>query len=188
MFRPREWLAWAAILGGAAAVAQEPQPYDGLRAGEDAHQLAEEQRRLRVDDQLYLNDAMRFRAGWLPGDVVWYGYAGGGAVYDLDYAHAQPPARPLGRGRRFAPLRYRWPLVTVFEPWPYVPGDVYGYHFAPRIRQPIGQRQVQTGPHRWESHPVYPEELSPAPEALPAATEPPRRDEPPPERPRRRTL
>jgi len=37
-----------------------------------------------------------------------------------------------------------------------VPGDVWGYpaYYQP-ARQPIGQQQTQTGPNRWESHPVY---------------------------------
>jgi hypothetical protein len=29
------------------------------------------------------------------------------------------------------------------------------------VRQPIGQQQIQTGPNRWESHPVYDPPLAP---------------------------
>ena len=36
-----------------------------------------------------------------------------------------------------------------------MPGDIWGYTYYSPMRQPIGQHQVQTGPNRWESHPVY---------------------------------
>jgi len=67
---------------------------------------------------------------------------------------------------------------NVFEPWPYVPGDVWGYRYYDGARQPIGQHQVQTAPDRWESYPVYPEDLiqrpSPlSPPPLNIQTEPP---------------
>lgn len=45
--------------------------------------------------------------------------------------------------------------LMTFEPWPYVPGDIWGYSYVNPVPQPIGQRQVQTGPGRWESYPVY---------------------------------
>src|SRR5207237_8435661 len=85
----------------------------------------------------------------------------------------------------------------------YVPGDIWGYgaYYQP-ARQPIGQQQSQTGPNRWESHPVYDPPLTPyqplppvdsplldrtpyaaAKEAVPAAEaippEPPRTTRPP---------
>ena len=63
-------------LGSAAACGQEV-PYHGLRAGQDVHEIAEAQRQQRLNDQLYLNDAMRARYGWVPsGSVVWYANAG----------------------------------------------------------------------------------------------------------------
>ncbi len=162
---------WSAIgllvLAASFASAQEVVPYDGLRAGEEAHQLAEEQRQQRLSDQLYLNDAMRARYGWAPagGSVVWYGNAGlgYGRGVGIDYAYANSSDRLFGRrGRGLYIDRYWSPTLSVFEPWPYVPGDIYGYYFPPLVRQPIGQRQIQTGPNRWESHTVYAEDLEPA--------------------------
>lgn len=162
-------LAGVLVLLASLAHAQETVPYDGLRAGDEAHELAEEQ---RLNDQLYLNDAMRVRNGWAPsgGSVVWYGNAGlgYGRPLRIDYAYAHSSDRLLSRrGRSLYIERYWSPPVSVFEPWPYVPGDIYGYSFPPYVRQPIGQRQTQTGPNRWESHPVYANELGPAAEPRP---------------------
>jgi hypothetical protein len=43
-----------------------------------------------------------------------------------------------------------------FEPWPRVPGDIYGYPLGRPIQQPLGHESVQTGPNRWEYRPIYP--------------------------------
>lgn len=170
---------WSGALLGLAlsagiACAQEVRPYGGLRAGEDAYQLADEQRRQRLDDQLYLNDALRARSGWTParGSILWYGNAGAayGPPLGIDYAYAYSSEHlPGRRGRTLYLERYVWPPRSAFEPWPYVPGDIYGYSFPLTIRQPIGRREIQTGPNRWESHPVYPEDLDSAAPADPIA-------------------
>ena len=48
------------------------------------------------------------------------------------------------------------------EPWPFLPGDIYGYPLAePPINQPIGQREQKIGPNRWLSQPVYAEQVAP---------------------------
>jgi hypothetical protein len=155
-------------IGGvvATAWAQSPaaRPYDGIQAGLDAFRLAEEKRQAAVAEQLYLNDAMRFYAGYPTsrGQTIYYGYLSPAAMYaygfavppaaysNLDYAYAYPAVPPWAayQAWRGGP--------AVFTPWPYVPGDIYGYpmYYQP-ARQPIGQTQVQTGPNRWESHPVY---------------------------------
>jgi hypothetical protein len=155
-------------IGGvlASATGQSPvvRPYDGIQAGLDTFRLAEEKRQAAVADQLYLNDAMRFYAGYPTsrGQTIYYGYLSPAAMYaygyvrppavfsSLDYAYAYPAIPPWGAysAWRGGP--------AVFTPWPYVPGDIYGYPmYYPPARQPIGQTQVQTGPNRWESHPVY---------------------------------
>jgi hypothetical protein len=162
-------LAGLLMLSANLVRGQDVIPYDGLRAGEEAYQLAEEQRQQRLNDQLYLNDAMRARYGWAPsgGSVIWYGNATGyGWPLGLDYAYAYSSDRLIGRRGGLYMERYRSSPVSVFEPWPYIPGDIYGYSFPPPIRQPIGQRQIQTGLNRWESHPVYAEDVAPrAPES-----------------------
>ena len=157
----------ASMAFGAVAACGQDASYDGLRAGDEAHRLGEEQRQQRLSDQLYLNDAMRARHGWAPsGSVVWYGNAGYGPPVGIDYAYAYSSNRLFGRSRGLYIERYWSPPLSVFEPWPYVPGDIYGYCFPPYVRQPIGQRQIQTAPNRWESHPVYPDEVIPAEDAL----------------------
>jgi hypothetical protein len=137
------------------ALAQEvrSRPYDGIQAGLDAFDLAEEQRQANLQAQIQANDAARAAAG-LPttrGETIYYygGYSPYGVVpWDSAYSYGYTRTGPFGRSVMIA----GGPL---FSPWPYVPGDVYGYRTYPAVRQPIGQRQEQTGPNRWESHPVY---------------------------------
>jgi hypothetical protein len=52
-----------------------------------------------------------------------------------------------------------------------VPGDIWGYQHIPPSRQSIGQVQMQTGPNRWESRPVYatPPREPPPPVIVPEA-------------------
>ncbi|MDX1944082.1 MAG: hypothetical protein SFU86_01645 [Pirellulaceae bacterium] len=145
--------------GVGSAWGQSPRPYDGIQAGLDAFQLAEERRQANVAQQLYLNDQMRY---WslLPTSGVT-SYNGVPAIGDGFATPLLPPASldfTYAYGRRYwTESRWRggWGRLTVFEPWPFVPGDIYGYRQAPPPRQPVGQMQVQTGPNRWESHPVY---------------------------------
>jgi hypothetical protein len=164
-----------------SALAQEPPPvpvpYNGIQAGLDAYALAEEQRRANVGQQLFVNDQLKYWAG-LPtsnGETIYYyGYGGPTTWAYPNATHSLPPANrqfTYAYGdRRLWPgsiQRLRPRPFTVFEPWPYVPGDIYGYPyytFAP-VRQPIGVWQGQTGPNRWESHPVYglPEPALPPP-------------------------
>ena len=129
-----------ALLLAASAGAQEPtplttQPYDGIQAGLDAFRLAEEQRQAGVEQQLAYVDEARFWNGYPTsrGATIYYGYLGPGVIFPYD---AVPP--------------------LVLPPWGVWSGQVFGAgaRYLP-ARQPIGQRQVQTGPNRWESHPVY---------------------------------
>ncbi|WP_425616304.1 hypothetical protein NA78x_006249 [Anatilimnocola sp. NA78] len=151
------------------ATAQEvrSRPYDGIQAGVDAYQLAEERRQANLQAQIGANDAARAASG-LPttrGETIYYygtpGTAGyrtyGSGIVPLDAAYAYGfgyggAAISYGRFGRRAVIFNAGPLFT---PWPYIPGDIYGYQTQPMVRQPIGQRQVQTGENTWESHPVY---------------------------------
>jgi hypothetical protein len=47
----------------------------------------------------------------------------------------------------------------VFEPWPYVPGDIWGYPFYDTIESPIGHRITWRGPNAYTYEPVYAGEL-----------------------------
>lgn len=56
------------------------------------------------------------------------------------------------------------------EPWPFLPGDIYGYPLAePPINQPIGQTEEQIGPDTWFSRPVYEDEFEVEPLEIDAA-------------------
>jgi hypothetical protein len=142
-------------------------PYDGIQAGYDAFQLGEERRRADIGYQLYLSDQLKYWAG-IPtsrGETIYYG-AGAGNFASGFYGNAVPLVPPANleftyaygrfgpRGWRAAGRGWSGPQ-TVFEPWPYVPGDIYGYMYYSPMRQPVGQQQIQTGENRWESHPVY---------------------------------
>ena len=135
-----------------------PRRYDGIQAGLDAFSLAEERRQANLQNQIQANDAARAAAG-LPttrGETIYYynGYSPAGVIpWDAAYAYGGSSygyARSGLFGRHMS--IYAGPL---FQPWPYVPGDIYGYRTYPQVRQPVGQRQVQIDENTWESHPVY---------------------------------
>ena len=146
----------AVMLLARGAVCQQTAPYDGIQAGYDAYQLGEEKRQRNVGQQIYLND--RMRALTTPLATYGYGYGPYASTYgvmpasrDYAYAYGNSPQRyygGYGTGYSGRPL-------TVFESWPYVPGDIWGDYYTPPLRQPVAQAQSQTGPNRWESHPVY---------------------------------
>ncbi len=136
-------------------------PYDGIQAGVDAYQLAEERRQANLQAQIGTNDAVRAAAG-LPttrGETIYYygGYSpyGGYGVTPWDAAYAYGSRYSYSSFGRFGRSSVTYSTGPVFEPWPYIPGDIYGYRTYPQVRQPIGQRQVQIGENHWESHPVY---------------------------------
>ena len=64
----------------------------------------------------------------------------------------------------------------VFEPWPYVPGDIYGFQWDDLGSQPIGNDVVFAGPNRYSYRAVYdadaPAASPNAPPAEPAAALP----------------
>jgi hypothetical protein len=147
----------------ASAAAQAPaetRPYDGIQAGMDAFRLAEEQRQNNMTQQLGLNDTMRFANGYPTSrrETIYYGYMNPAVAHTHGYAPQNSLDAAYGYGYR-QPWYLTRPgpgLPSVFEPWPYVPGDLWGYgaYYAP-ARQPIGQQQLEMGPNHWESHPVY---------------------------------
>lgn len=155
------WLASIAlmaapILSREAAAQQAPRPYDGIQAGYDAYQLGEEKRQRNFGQQIYLNDRMRALA--TPLATYGFGYGPYPSTFGMmpasrDYAYAYGNSPQLYYpGYRST---YFGQPLTVFEPWAYVPGDIWGDSYAPPLRQPVAQVQSQTGPNRWESHPVY---------------------------------
>jgi hypothetical protein len=61
-------------------------------------------------------------------------------------------------------------LDPFFAPGPFFPGEMWGYRYIPPSRQPIGRVEIQTGPNRWESRPLY---ATPAPVVSPPLPGPP---------------
>jgi hypothetical protein len=144
-----------------SARAQYPAPYDAFQASADAARRYDAKQRQAIGMQLQTIDQMK-----------WYsavGAAGFGTVYyrdppSLDYVYA------TGRWSAASPYSPLYGQADIFSPWPYVPGDIWGYRWNATVRQPIGRREVKTGPNRWESHPIYADEIKPpALNALPPA-------------------
>jgi hypothetical protein len=163
---------------------EDPIP-PGIRAGQEAYQEFEAQRRAAAGAQIELNQILRNRLPWSSpyGDTIYYappGYAGNGYS---SYGYGVTMHRPFG----YQPQNYLG-LTAAFGPGAYIPyPSLFAYSYvAPPIRQPIGMRQVQTGPRRWESYPVYGDEVPPAapPAVVPRervrAVEPVREPDPPP--------
>lgn len=157
-------------------------PYDGIQAGIDSYRLGEEQRRAKLGAQLYLNDAFGYRSFAMGGlGYTDYYRVPGGVVYDSGGGYntiapvgvgysSQTYSSGLGYssygsttssfyapGGYYSSGGFYGATVGPMYNYPASP-SVYGgyvYPTAPLVRQPIGQRQVQTGPNKWESHPVY---------------------------------
>jgi hypothetical protein len=115
-------------------------PYDGIQAGLDAHAVGEARRLDAINRQLGWNQLFRWQAATQTSSSIFYDpYIPG-----FDYAYRLGGAGYGG-----------WsPNALDFRP-------IWGYGYFEAVRQPIGQRQVQTGPNRWESHPIYAEDLTP---------------------------
>lgn len=134
------------LLLATSAAAQVPYaPWGhGIEAGREAYELAESQRLDAVGAQIEQNDVQRYSLPWTApyGRTLYYGR--------LDpFAH------------RYGPYPY---YGYAADPWTGVGYSILGPYYAPpSIRQPIGQRQEQTGPYRWESYPIYDDEGEPAP-------------------------
>src|SRR3954447_13662342 len=138
----------ALLAAGEIACGQNPlapvAPYDGIQAGLDAYRLGEERRQGAVNQQLFTNDQLRFWNGYPTsrGETIYYGYMSPAALANYGYGGYGP-----------------W---TGFQPGPWAGGGLLGTpYYYPPARQPIGQQQIQLGPNRWESHPVYTPPLIP---------------------------
>ena len=148
---------------------QFPNTYGPLDASRDAYERAERERRKAIDRQLQLNEEM-----------VWYSTQPGYDRYPPSLATIYGYGRGL-RGRRaarravgpsyghghygypsYAYPSYAYPQHAqwgVFEPWPFVPGDVYGYPYLDRVEQPLGHKVIRTGPNSYIYRPVYESDL-----------------------------
>ena len=163
---------------------EDPIP-PGIRAGQQAYQEFEGQRRAAAGAQIELNQILRNRLPWSSpyGDTIYYAPPGyGGGYSSLGYSslgYGVTLHRPYG----YSPQNYLG-ATYAFGPGTYIPyPSLFAYSYVPPpIRQPIGMRQVQTGPRRWESHPVYADDAPPPtpPAVAPRRAEPAPEAEPPP--------
>jgi hypothetical protein len=95
-------------------------------------------------------------------------------------AHQMGEARRLDLIARQLDLNYRMirsagygpQYPNPFEPWPRVPGDIWGYPRSRPIEHPIGHESGQIAPDRWIYRPLYAADLNAAPPAVPAPASP----------------
>jgi hypothetical protein len=118
-------------------------PYTAFDAGADAYRRGEWRRRGAVARQVGVIQYIRWWNGLPPTVGVARSWPADRATY---YAYG-------GRWGRTG-------AFGVFERWPYLPGDIWGFSYSAPVPQSVGQRQVQVGPNHWESRPVYPRRRS----------------------------
>lgn len=159
MSRMNQLATLALVLGLSAATAwsqEDPIP-PGIRAGQEAYELFEGQRRAAAGSQIELNQILRNRLPWPSpyGETIYYappGYNYGGYYWrgygvTMHRPYSYSPQSYLGATAAFG--------LGTYIPYPSLFADDYP---PPVIRQEIGRRQVQTGPRRWESYPIYGDE------------------------------
>ena len=148
----------APVAAEPAAQPQYPNGYGPVEAAQESYQRAEAQRQAAVRGQVELNDQMRAKAG-VPG---YYAYAPGVATYAWAPRVVWGPRRALRYGAPWGyPAYFPYPAPqlrayrSVFEPWPMVPGRIYGYPYTGWVPQARGQVQIQIGPGVTLSRPDY---------------------------------
>ncbi len=132
-------------------VEEETRPghtYDAIDASVEAHQRAEARRLGNIDRQLHSLENMRWYAG-MPSAYAEYRP---GPSLDAVYAYGhRGELRRAARHQR----RYGHARLSVFEPWPIVGGNIWGYPFFNPIEQPLGHRTTRTGSGTWVTQPLY---------------------------------
>jgi len=143
-------LCWVASLiattGLARAESPRPPIYDRIDASSESYRRAEANRRETIGLQLDAVDAMAWRAG----AFTYSPYPP-----DMETAYAYGPPRAYRSGAERSPVTVYRSYSGVFEPWPVVPGDIYGYPYVERIEQPSGHTVVPYGPNGYYYGPVY---------------------------------
>jgi len=148
--------------------------YDGIDAGEEAYQLADQGRRDAIDRQLQAIQDARWYAGLPTGSAYYRNPPSLGIIY-------AGPRRLLPWRARRAERRggygYVYSYPYAFEPWPLVGGDIFGYPYDNPIRQPSGVERIWTSPNRYLSRPIYgpaePVLPPPIPQGAPEPVPPP---------------
>jgi len=161
---------------------QFPRTYGRLDASRDAYERVDRKRRQAIDRQVQLNDEMVWYSGH-PGydrvppglDTIYaYGHTQGGRpvgrrTVRLGFFGSFGYPRHLSHPRHGAPWVASW---GVFEPWPFVPGDIYGYPYLDRVEQPLGHKVIATGPNSYIARPVHASDLEDKGPPPPAADQP----------------
>lgn len=157
-----------AVAGRVRAEAPVPRVYDRMDAAWDSYQRAEARRRQSLGLQLEANDALAWRAG-----APTY------APYppDLETIYAYGPPRAYRGGLWRSPVTAYRGYPGVLEPWPFVPGDIYGYPYVDRVEQPRGHVVIPYGLNGYYYGPVYDRDLLPR-VVPPAIAEPPAAEKP----------
>jgi hypothetical protein len=170
-------------------VVAAPPRYDGIIAGWESYLRYETARRQDIGVQLGLNDTM----AWYAGAPTFTPYPP-----DLESVYAFYPPRatrepvpapirayrgyPNGGYVGLAPVSaYARPgYPGVFERWPLVPGDIWGFPYLKRVKQPLGNITIPTGPNSYIYRPVYAGDLT---AKQPPPARPPMAEAPLPEAP-----
>lgn len=136
-----------------------PTLWNGWSAAVDAWERGEMARQAAWQQQLLLDDQLRYRLGVPLGRTPSFNEAlataPGGSAWALLPPHDRESWYAYGRPATgtLPPAAAR---QSVFEPWPFLPWDLYGLPVVPiPVPHPIAQHEQQTGPRRWESHPSY---------------------------------
>jgi hypothetical protein len=108
--------------------------------------MFEAQRRGAIALQLETQEALRARSGF--NSRLYPGLR----PYSLESIYAGL-ANPLGARS--------WGSPDVFEPWPFVPGDIYGRQFDFGAQTPLGHVTTYTGPNSYVYEPFYAAPLAP---------------------------
>ena len=142
--------------------------YDSIDAADEAYGRRELERREAIERQLQTIQDMRWYGG-LPTDPLYYRDP---PSLETIYATGVPRlAWRERRGLRRWGYGYAYPYPYVFEPWPLVGGDIFGYPFDNPVRQPRGLEIIWTGPSSYIARPIYesaePGVPSPEPEETP---------------------
>lgn len=112
-----------------------------IRALFESNARGEARRQAAFANQKYILNHVAWMNG-LPSPFV-----GPEGQPSLDYVYSgMGRSGPIGGG-------------LVFEPWPYVPGDIWGYPFYDTIESPVGHRITWRGPNAYTYEPVYAGEL-----------------------------
>src|SRR5690606_20182806 len=120
-------------------------------AGRESYYYFESQRQANIQSQIGWIDTMR----WLNGLPSRYTGLRNSPSLAAIYSGATEGLVPGG---------------YVFEPWPYVPGDIYGFQWDDLTSQPIGNDLTFDGPNRYSYRAVYAPDGPPAPGPAAAGT------------------